>query len=111
MYRVESQGAVNIVHLEGPLTQDSIESLNDSIEAGLSGGLPMVVLNMAQVPILDSAGLEALLDASDSVTTRGGSVKLSGLNLLCQEVLRVTEVGNHFQTYASSKAAVGSFVQ
>ena len=111
MFSVDSQGAVDVVQLEGPLTEETVESLSDSIERGLSGGLPMVVLNMAHVPLLDSAGLEGLLDAREKVALRGGTVKLAGLNPLCQEVLRVTQVGSHFQSFSGTKAAVGSFVQ
>lgn len=111
MFSVESQGAVDVVQMEGPLTQETVDSLQAAIESGLSGGLPMVVLNMAHVPLLDSAGLEVLLDVSESIAMRGGTVKLAALSPLCHEVLRVTGVGSHFQAFSGTKAAVGSFVQ
>ena len=111
MFNVESQGAVDVVHIEGPLTQETVESLHDTIDTGLSGGLPMVVLNMSSVPLLDSSGLEALLDTGEKIARLGGTVKLAALNPLCQEVLRMTEVGSHFQSYSGTKLAVGSFAQ
>ena len=111
MFRIESQGAVDLIHLDGPLTQENVEQLQETISAGLGGGLPMIVLDMTHVPLLDSAGLEALLDAEEAVSRRGGILKLAGLSPLCQEVLRITDVGSHFQCFGETKSAVGSFVQ
>lgn len=111
MFRVETQGAVDVVHVDGPLNVESVEHLHDTLSARLSDGLPMVVLDMAEVPIMDSAGLDALLDAQEQIVHQGGTLKLSGLAPLCQEVLRVTEVGKRFACFAETKSAVGSFVQ
>ena len=111
MFTVESQGAVDVVRLEGPLVVDNVETLQETLASGLSGGQPMVVLNMGAVPLLDSAGLDALLDARDSITRQGGTIKLAGLTPLCEEVLRVTGVGSNFQCHGETKSAVGSFVQ
>ena len=111
MFAVEAQGAVDVVRLEGPLVQDSVESLQETLDTGLCGGQPLVVLAMGAVPLIDSAGLDALLDARDQVARAGGTIKLAGLTPLCEEVLRVTGVGSYFQCHAETKSAVGSFVQ
>ena len=111
MFSVETQGAVDVVRVEGPLIQESVEGLQTTIESGLSGGQPMVVLSLNAVPLVDSAGLEALLDVRDTIVRQGGTIKLAGITPLCEEVLRVTGVGRHFQCHAETKAAVGSFVQ
>ncbi len=111
MFQVESQGAVDVVNLQGPLISDSVEDLEKTLDSNLSGGQPMVVLNLTGVPLLDSAGLDALLDARDRINHLGGTVKLSGLTPLCEEVLRVTRVGSHFECHDGTKSAVGSFIQ
>lgn len=111
MFRVETQGAVDVVHVDGPLNVDSVEHLHDTLTARLSDGLPMVVLDMADVPIMDSAGLDSLLDAQEQIALQGGTLKLCNLAPLCQEVLRVTEVGNCFDCFSETKSAVGSFAQ
>ena len=83
----------------------------ETVRSGLNGGQPIVVLNMSDVPLMDSAGLEALMDVRDTVLLKGGAVKLAGLTQLCEEVLRVTGVGGHFDCYPQVKSAVGSFAQ
>ncbi len=111
MLAVEPQGAVEVLHLSGPLNHENTDQLLETIQTGLSDGQPMVVLDMSDVPLLDSAGLDALLDVHDCVLLKGGRIKLAGLNQLCSDVLRVTGVGGHFEIYKDVKLAVGSFVQ
>ncbi|MCH2114013.1 MAG: STAS domain-containing protein [Pirellulales bacterium] len=111
MFSVESQGAVDVVRAAGPLTHENAHELSDTIFGGLPGGQPMVVLDMHEIPLVDSAGLEALLDVQQAVQSMGGSMKLATLSPLCQEILRITEVEQHVEAYHDVKTAVGSFVK
>ena len=111
MLSVKPQGAVDVVRLSGPLNHENTEQLVETVQSGLAEGQPMVVLVMSDVPLMDSAGLDALMDIHDTVLLKGGAVKLAGLTQLCADVLHVTGVGGHFETYKEVKIAVGSFVQ
>lgn len=111
MLSVNPQGAVDVVQLSGALNHENFEQLVETIQSGLAEGQPMVVLDMSDVPLLDSAGLDALLDVHDAVLLKGGAVKLAALTQLCADVLHVTGVGGHFETFKEVKLAVGSFVQ
>ena len=111
MLSVESQGAVDVVRLNGPLNHENAGQLVETVQLSLTEGQPMVVLDMSDVPLLDSAGLDALLDVHDWALLQGGTVKLASLTQLCADVLRVTGVGGHFQIHKEVKLAVGSFVQ
>jgi len=111
MLSVEPQGAVDVVRLNGPLNHESAEQLVETVQSGLADGQPMVVLDMSNVTLMDSAGLDALMDVHDTALLKGGVVKLAALNPLCSDVLRVTGVGGHFETFREVKIAVGSFVQ
>ena len=111
MFAVESQGAVDVVKPNATLNQENAEELTETVQNGLSGGQPMVVVDLSETPLIDSAGLESLLDAYDLVRTKGGTLKLSSATPLCQEILRITAVGERFEQYADVKTAVGSFVR
>lgn len=111
MFRVESQGAVDVVSIAGPLNLENAPSFVETIERGLPGGQPMVVVDMQEVPLLDSAGLEALVDKHQSTQLQGGSIKLASLSQLCQEILRITKIDEKIETYPDVKTAVGSFVK
>ena len=111
MYSVDSQGAVDVVSAAGPLNHENVPELIKTIETGLPGGQPMVILDMNEVPLLDSAGLEAMVDIQQSLQLQGGCLKLAGLNQLCQEILRITKVEEKFELFHDVKTAVGSFVK
>ncbi len=74
-------------------------------------GQPHVVLDLGQVPLIDSAGLEMLLDVQEEFQRRGGAMKLAAGQGLCREILGVTGVGAQFELYSEVTSAVGSFVQ
>lgn len=111
MYSVESQGAVDVVTTLGPLNHENADQLLKTIENGLPGGQPMLVLDMHEVPLIDSAGLEALVNVQQQIQAKGGNVKLAGLTQLCHEILRITHIEEKFETYLDVKSAVGSYVR
>ncbi|MCG8450844.1 MAG: STAS domain-containing protein [Pirellulales bacterium] len=111
MFSVESQGAVDVVSIVGPLNHENVEELQETIETRLPGGQPMVVINMHEVPLLDSAALERLEDSQQAVQLQGGTIKLASLGPLCKEILRITKVEEVFESYPDVRTAVGSFVK
>ena len=111
MFHVESQGAVDVVKPMGPLNHENVSDFLETIETRLSKGLPMVVLDMGEVALIDSAALDSLLDVQESLQMRGGTMKLAAVPQLCKEVLRITGVDKRFESHFDTKTAVGSFVQ
>ena len=74
MFEFESQGAVEVVSAEIALTHENAEQLLTAITEKPFRGQPMVVLDMANVPLIDSAGLEALLDIQQKLRESAGSL-------------------------------------
>ena len=111
MFRLESQGAVDVMTTNVPLNHENAADFVKLIDEGHTDGKPMLVFDMSEVPLLDSAGLEALLDSQELLQARGGELKLATLSPLCAEILRITGVDESFETHQNVKAAVGSFVQ
>ena len=111
MISAESQGAVTVLTPDTPITGEHAEELSIAVEKRLSAGLPMMVLDLSGVAMLDSAGLEAVLDARDAVRSRGGLIKLAGPTPLVEDILAATGVGDQFEQFDNSKAAVGSFAR
>jgi anti-sigma B factor antagonist len=111
MFLVETQGAVDVVKPGCPLNDDAVSRLQETLAGLAFAGQPMVVLDMSQVPLVDSAGLEALLDARDLLRESGGTLKLAAVSPLCADVLRIAGISQLFETYHDAKAAVRSFVR
>jgi len=111
MFPVQSQGAVEVVAPTQALTAENASQLVETVQRQLSEGQPKVVLDMSAVQLLDSAGLESLLDARHFLQEKGGAIKLASLSPLCKDILRVTGIDCQFDAYRDVKLAVGSFVR
>jgi anti-anti-sigma factor len=111
MSLVERQGAVSVLRPQGPLTEAQSAGLMDAALTRLGAGRPMVVVDLHEVPLVDSAGLEALVELRDRLEARGGAVKLAAVNSLCGDILRVTGVGQKFEQYSHVKNAVARFAE
>jgi anti-anti-sigma factor len=111
MFPVEKQGAVSVVRPQVPLVGELCDSFASAVLAGLGAGRPMLVVDLHGVPLVDSLGLETLVDLREKVEARGGAVKLAAVNSLCADILRVTGVGDRFEQHHQVKTAVGSFAE
>lgn len=111
MIKRQTQGAVDVVVLDGVLNGDSSSDLTRSVEPVLAHGFPMLVLDLAAVPLIDSRGLETLLDLQDAARARGGTIKLAGPTPLCSDILRATGVGDQFEIFSDAKLGVGSYAR
>lgn len=110
MFARSKQGAVDVIAGDGPIKVEFIESLSELFEECLAEGQPRVVMNLENVPLIDSSGLELLLDIQENYQQRGGALKLAAANPLCQEILELTEVNQQVELYPDPSSAVSSFV-
>ncbi len=111
MFERVTQGAVDLIRGDEPINAEHVEELTALLQESAGRGQPFVVLDMEKVPLLDSAGLELLLDYRDSFQRLGGALKLSGPNPLCEDILSITGVGAGFEIFREPLSAVGSFVR
>jgi len=68
-----------------------------------------IVLNLAGVPYLDSAGLGEVVRAYTTVSRQGGSLKLLNLTKRITDLLSITKLLTVFDTFDSEDEAVRSF--
>lgn len=111
MFAIDMHGAVEVVKPRVALNHESASKFCEAVVDRRRGGQPMVVIDLSQTPLVDSAGLEALLDVRDRMAELGGAVKLASVNPLCRDVLRVTGVADVYETYKDANEAVRSFVR
>jgi anti-anti-sigma factor len=111
MFAVEKQGAVCVVRPQVPIAGEHGAALVEAAVGGLGSGRPMLVVDLHETPLIDGAGLEALVELRERIEGRGGGVKLAAVNSLCADILRVTGVGDNFEQHKLVKSAVGSFAE
>lgn len=111
MFSFESQGAIEVLSPQVPLNHETAEHLLNAVSTKKFVGQPLVVLDLKEVPLVDSAGLEALLDVQQHLRGSAGMLKLCNLSQLCEDIFRVTGLAERFEMYSDTKEAVRSFVR
>jgi anti-sigma B factor antagonist len=101
---------VSVVELDGRIVLgEESNSLREKLKSLIAAGKRKIVLNMANVRYIDSAGLGALVAGHVSAKTQGASVRLCNLGQKFHEVLQVTRLMTVFDVYDTQAAAVSSF--
>lgn len=111
MFTHKQQGAVDVICGGDRISGEHVAELSTALEAQLGTGQPRIVLDLHGIALIDSAGLELLLDFQERCQRMGGALKLANVGTLCREVLKATGVGARFEIFRDSGGAVRSFVQ
>ena len=75
----------------------------------LAEGKKKILLNLANITLIDSTGLGTLVAAHHSASTRGASVRLCNLGTKFQEVLQVTKLLTVFDVSDTEANGIRSF--
>jgi len=110
MFDQKRQGAVDVIGGGDRISGDRVPELADVLHRCVKQGQPRIVLDLNGIAIIDSAGLEVLLDAHDEFQRLGGALKLANPGSLCGEVLKLTGVGAKFEVFEDTGSAVRSFL-
>ena len=107
---VVKRGEVQLIRLRGPLRMgQAVDSLRQTLEEALGAGDTRLVLNLAEVPMIDSSGIGLVVRFLASTKQRGGNVKLVQPSKFAVQTLRLVGVLNLFQVFDDDDAAVESF--
>lgn len=101
---------VVVVDLNGKLTiGEGDELLREKINSLMQQGHTNLLLNLGEVPYVDSAGLGEIVRTFTTVKHQGGTLKLINLTKRIKDLLTITKLLTVFDTYDSEAEAVGSF--
>jgi anti-sigma B factor antagonist len=108
---VERQvGDVVILDLHGKiLIGEGDDALREAVTRLSDSGKTKILLNLADVPYVDSAGLGEIVRTYTTVSRKGGKLKLLNLTKKIQDLLSITKLLTVFETYESENDAVRSF--
>lgn len=102
-----SSADVVLLDLHGKLAAgDSV--IRQTIDVLVSSGVRKVVLNFADVPYMDSVGLNAIVRAHLTLGRVGGGLALVGVPKHLAHILSVTRLTTVFELYDSEAAAIQS---
>ena len=103
-------GDVIVLDLKGKITLGKgDELLKDKVNSLVNQGHRKILLNFADVPYVDSAGLGEIVRTYTTVSRQGGNLKLLNLTKRITDLLAITKLLTVFDTYDSEQDAVQSF--
>ena len=103
-------GDVTVLDLKGKLTLgDGDELLRNKINSLIQAGTKKILLNLGDVPYIDSAGLGEVVRTYTTASRHGGSLKLLNLTKRIKDLLAITKLLTVFETFDTEAEAVKSF--
>ena len=101
---------VSILDLQGKiLIGEGDDVLRDAVSKLVDSGKTKILLNLADVPYVDSAGLGEIVRCYTTVSRKGGRLKLINLTNKIRDLLSITKLLTVFETYESEDQGVKSF--
>ncbi len=101
---------VVILDLHGKiLIGEGDDALRDAVTRLVGSGKKKILLNLADVPYVDSAGLGEIVRCYTTVSREGGRLKLLNLTKKIQDLLSITKLLTVFETHESEDEGVKSF--
>jgi len=107
---VLKQSDIQIIRLRGRLTLGQpVDSFRQAIEHAFENGDNRVLVNLAEVPMVDSSGIGVLVRCHTTARQKGGNIKLVQPQTYTVKTLKMVGLLDLFEVYDSEEEAAASF--
>jgi anti-sigma B factor antagonist len=107
---VRRRAEVQIIQLRGPVRLgQAVDTFRRAIEDAFAAGDVRLILNCAEVPMIDSSGIGVMVKSLTSAKQRGGDLRLVNPSKFVTQTLRLIGVLNLFSTFVDEDQAVESY--
>ncbi len=98
-----------VISLEGTLNARSADQVKEVFREVAGRGIRKVVLDLGNVPFIDSSGLAALVSGLKTLNEKNGSLKLAALQSQADLLFKLTMFDKVFEIFPDVEAAGKSF--
>jgi len=103
-------GDVTVLDIEGQiLFGEGDGKIRQAVESLIQAGQKKVLLNLAEVPYVDSAGLGEMIRCFTAMRRAQGNLKLLGPNQRLIDLLSMTKLDKVFDWYNDEASALAGF--
>ena len=106
---VRSENGISVFVLQGRIDTQGARELDETLQAAVAEGKSKMVLDMAEVSYISSAGLRTLADIVTRNRENEGDLKLVALSRKVLRVLRIIGFDRFFALYDTLEEAVADF--
>jgi anti-sigma B factor antagonist len=107
---IRTSGNVTILDLNGNLIIGrSEESLRETVAQLITEERRYVLINLADVPTIDSSGIGAMIKSFTSLKAANGKLKVLKPSRMARQLLTITGLLSVLETFEDESVAVSSF--
>lgn len=104
------QGNVTVLEVAGEFTWDFAGRFNDAVDVAFAAGRRDFIVDLEQVEVLDSAGLEALTALQRRCDEHLGMLRCCGLRPDLRKILELTRLDHTFAVDEEQATALANMV-
>jgi anti-anti-sigma factor len=104
------EGPVVILEIHGPMIEDDAEGFQAALDKCAEMNSFRLVLEVSQVPFMDSCILEKIQHCANNFSKRGGRVCIASPDEVCHDILIATRLNNFVPTLANRDEAIRSLL-
>jgi anti-anti-sigma factor len=106
LQRVKACPTAAVVALSGSIDPRNLSSLEVALSAAHGRGFQTIILDLADIKYINSAGLGYLVNLSDTLAARGGGLLLANPQPKVKVVFDLMGVSQFFKLYRSVDGAI-----
>ena len=106
---VKEYKRVAVITISGRVDSVTADEFESELIQAIDGGYTNLVLDLAAVDFLSSAGLRVLVTVRKRVTGAGGDIRIAQPSKQVIETLEITGLNTLFTTYPDRESAIASF--
>jgi anti-anti-sigma factor len=106
----KTENGVTILCPEGKITLgDGDQELGEAVRSLLDTGSRKLLIDFAKVSYLDSSGIGELVGCFTSVKSKGGALRISGMNTKIFGLMKMTSLHSVFEVFDTAAEALSGF--
>ena len=103
------QGNAVLIDLEGKLgLGPAVDEFRTAWSDALAAGSRKLVVNLANVPVIDSSGIGVLVRCHAAVAAKGGKMTIAGAGGVVRQALKLTNVDQFMEFHDDEASALAS---
>ncbi len=105
----EKKDGIQLIHIEESVDASQADVLTKELEGIISESNNKLVMDLAKVPYISSAGLRSILAALKLARTGGGDVRIAAANKDVTKIMEIAGMTSLVRTFGSVEDAIKSF--
>lgn len=105
---IENKQDGALLHLEGKIIGDSVTKLKQTIEELIESGIKWLIIDLAEVPLMDSWALGTIIMAYMKLKERNGKLMLLYAQKNIIDILNITKLNTLFEIHDNMQTALAS---